>query len=810
MYSILFKPIFRIFRKNKLMFFLCLLGLSIGYSVLIIIIMHTRFEYSFDNFQPDAGNIYRLHPIYGQADGFTSQYATSDNGYGPALKQDIPEIKDFVRMLAYQSERIITYETQSKKKTQYREPHVFLVDSNFFSFFNYRLKTGAKNTVLEKPNTMVISENAARKYFGDENPIGKTLHVSNHGKPFQCEVTGIFYNLPSNSNLQFDFLVSLETVRSTWPKIDHSWNYGISYTYIRVAEHTNIRQLEGRIMQVFRNRSGFDIPGNLKFDMQLVSMPDIHLDQPLQWELEKKGNRSETRYLLIIALVTIFISWINYINITTSQESQRAKTLQIKTILGSGKFLFVTQYVAETFFVNLVSLLIALLFILVIQSPISSFFGYSAFNMIFKNSFIILLVPLALLSGTLITGLSSAFIFWANRQGTVLQKRKGDVKTTFRQSLVVLQFATGIILIIGTLVILKQINYLRSMELGFDQNHTLVIKTPPISNTNNSGIDQFRHLLAGIAGIDYITAGTDIPGQFMDMGYMVNRTNINPPIYQVTDGGCIDPDYVKTLNLQIVAGEDFFRGTNSDRKVLINEEMVHLLNFKDNQDAIGKQIILPEIYNQKPVTILGVMKNYRQQSPSYSYKPVFFQCKENNWSGFNYFIVRYGGNTQAALSAVSSTWEKVFPNSSFDYYFLTDEYDHQYAGDIRFGKLFGFLSIIAIFISMLGLFGLTINTTHQRIKEIGIRKVNGATVPQIMYMLNFDFTKWILLAILFASPIAWYVMSSWLTNYATRTNIDWWIFALAGVLALGIALLTVNWQSWKAATHNPVEALKYE
>ena len=810
MYLLFFKSILRMFRNNMLMLFICLLGLSVGYSVLITIIMHTRFENSYDNFQPEVNNIYRLHPIFGQADGFTSQYATSDNGYGPALKHDIPEVKDYVRMLAYQSERIITYENQLSPKVQYREPHVFMVDSNFFSFFSYRLKVGSKNAVLAKPNTMVISENAAKKYFGDENPIGKILNVSNHGKPFQCEVTGIFYNLPANSNLQFDFLVSLETIRITWPQIDHSWNYGISYTYIRVAEHTNIAQLENRIMGVFRTRSGFGIPENMKFDMQLVAMPDIHQNKPLQWELETKGNRAETRYLLVIALMVVVISWINYINITTSQESQRAATLRIKTILGSGRFLFIAQYIAETFFVNLISLIIALLLIMGLQFPISSFFGYSAFEIIFENQSILLLLPLILLTGTLITGLSSAIFFWANHQEPVMRKQKGGVKATFRQSLVVLQFTAGIILIIGTLVILKQINYLRSQNLGFDQNHTLVIKAPPASNISNGGIDQFRQLLSGLAGCEYITAGTDIPGQFMNMGYAVNRTNINPPIYQVTDGGCIDPDYVKTLDLQVVAGENFIRGTNFERKVLINEEMVHLLNFKDNLDAVGKQITLPEIYKQNPVTILGVLKNYRQQSPSYSYKPVFFRCKENNWSGFNYFIIRYNANTKAALSTVTSTWNTVFPNSSFDYYFLTEEYDRQYAGDVRFGKLFSFLSIIAIFISMLGLLGLTINTAQQRIKEIGVRKVNGATVSQIMSMLNFDFARLVLLSILLASPIAWYAMSSWLTNYAIRTNIEWWIFALAGLLALGIALLTVSWQSWKAATRNPVEALRYE
>ena len=810
MKQLIFKSIIRLFCKNKLIFSLCVLGLSVGFAVFITIIMHTRFEYSYDRDQPGVKNIYRMHPIYGQEDGFISMYATSDNGYGPSLKKDIPEVLDYVRMIAYQSNRIITYSPVDKQKTQYRESHVFVVDPNFFSFFGYKLKIGSPGQVLVKPGTMVISEGAARKYFGNENPIGKQLVVSDYGNPYQCEITGVFYDVPVNSNLQFDFLVSFESLKQRFPQVDNSWNFGISYTYLRLAEKADVKKLEKQVMEVFKARSGFVIPGNLKYEMVLEPMLDIHLNDPIQWELEKKGNRAETKYLLIIALLIITVSWLNYMNITTSLVNQRSKISRIKIILGSGRTQLIMQFIAEAFLVNLVSLLISILFIILGQSVISSFLGCNALMFIFNNHFIVILLFAILFFGTLTTGLLAAIIFFVSNPDFLLGQKKGNSKSSFRQVMVVAQFTAGIALIIGTLVIYKQVRFLKSQELGIDLAQMVVIKAPAGADAHTAGINRFRQLLANKSGIEDVSAGSDIPGQFMDMGYMVNRTSIDPPIHQITDGGRIDHKYVETLGLEILAGEDFSEGMNTERRVLINEEMVHLLKFENNEDAVGKQIILPEIYGTQPVTVLGVLKNYRQQSPSYHYKPMFFQCRENDWLKFNYFIVRYNGDTSNILAEINNKWKEAFPQSSFDYYFLTDQYNSQYGGDIRFGQLFGILSVMAILISMLGLLGLSINTAQQRIKEIGIRKINGAKVLQVMIMLNRDFVRWVALAILIASPIAWYAMNLWLNNYATRTSIDWWIFALAALLALGIAVLTVSWQSWKAAIRNPVEALRYE
>ena len=804
------KAIFRLFKKNRLIFSLCIFGLSAGFAVFIAVVMHYRFEHSYDKIHSNAENIYRLHPIYGTADGYISQYATSDNGYGPTLKEELPEVLDYVRMLAYQSERIVSYIPENGPVLKYREPHVFVVDSGFFSFFNYELKLGSEYDVLNKPNTIVISESAAVKYFGDEDPMGKSLNVSTNGDPFVCEITGIFYDIPDNSNLQFNFLVSFETLKQVFPGVDNSWNFGISYTYLLLAENTDIKKFEDRIMEVFFKRSGVVAAGDLIYDMELVHFPQIHLNEPIQWELEEKGSRAETNYLLSIAIVIIIISWLNYMNISTSLAIQRNKSTRIKYILGSSRSQLVMQFISEAFFVNLISICVSIFLVFLASSFIDTFFQHGGTGFIFSDPFTLLVIACILLTGTVASGVISAIFFFVNNPDFLSISNATSSGSRFRQIMVVAQFTTAVVLIIGAILVYKQVEFLRSQELGVELSQIVVIQSPGGSHASPSGLNKIRQSLASNPHFINVSAGSDIPGQFMDMGWMIDRTSINPPVHEITDGGQIDFDYVETLGLEMAAGVDFDDQMNTERKILINEEMARLLRFESPAEAVGQRVQLPEMYGDQPVTILGVIKNYRQQSPTHPIKPVFFYCREFAFLPYDYFIFRYQGKSEEVISCLNDTWAKEFPESSFDYYFLNDHYEKQYSGNIRFGKLFGILSMMAILISILGLVGLSINTAQQRVKEIGIRKINGAKVREVLIMLNKDFARWILISVVMGSISAYFIMHGWLENFAVQTTISWWIFALAGILAFGIALLTVSWQSWQAARQNPVVALRYE
>ncbi len=804
------KTVVRLFLKHKFVFSLCVIGLSTGFAVFIIVFMHYRFEHSYEDMHANAKNIYRMHSIYGTDDGYISTYATTDNGYGPALKEELPEVLDYVRILTYQSERILSYTKDDKSVLKYREPNVFIVDSTFFSFFDYPLKVGSINEVLNRPNTMVISESAAKKYFGNGNPLGKIINVSTSGNPFECEITGIFYDIPDNSNLQFDFLVSIETQKQLWKELDDMWNYAISYTYLHLVENIDIEKLEDRIMEVFFKRSGVVAQGDLNYDMELIHFSEIHLNEPLQWEHEKKGSRAETNYLLIISLFIIIISWLNYINISTSLATKRNTITRIKTILGAGKFQVIFHFIVEAFFVNLVSICFSLLFVLLATPLINTYFNHGGMDFIFDTGLISLVLIGLLVVGTFVSGFVSAVFFFVNNPDFLLKPDARSSGSRFKQAMVVVQFMTVVVLIIGAIMVYKQVQFMRSQETGVDLSQTLVIKPPVGNDSSPKGLYRFRESLSDNASIINVTASSDIPGQFMDMGYMVDRADIATPIHEITDGGYIDFDYVETLDLEMAAGVDFDETSDPVRKVLINEEMVKLLNFKSPDDAIGKHIQLPELYQKEAVTIIGVLKNYRQQSPTHDFKPVFFYCTKSDWGRYNYFIVRYTGKTDEVISYLNNKWIASYPTSSFDYYFLNSHYEEQYNGNIRFGKLFSTLCILAILIAILGLLGLSIQAAQQRIKEIGIRKVNGAKIWEVLVLLNKDFAKWIVIAVFVGSVLAFFFIRNWLENFAIQTRISWWVFILAGIITFIISLATVSWQSWKAARMNPVIALRNE
>ncbi|UOY05864.1 ABC transporter permease [Muricauda sp. SCSIO 64092] len=804
------KTVIRLFFKHKFVFSLCIIGLSAGFAVFITVFMHYRFEHSYDKMHSKANNIYRMHAIYGTDDGYISTYATTDNGYGPSLKEELPEVLDYVRMLVYQSERVVGHARENGSVLKYREPHIFMVDSTFFSFFDYPLKVGAKHEVLNKPNTMVISESAAKKYFGNENPLGKVLTISTTGNPFECEITGVFYDIPKNSNLQFNFLVSMETLKQGWPDLDNSWNYAISYTYLHMVENIDIEKMEDRIMEVFFQRSGVVPNGDLSFDMELVHFPEIHLNEPLQWEHEKKGNRAETKYLLTITFIIILISWLNYINISTSLATKRNTTTRIKSILGAGKFQITFHFVAEAFLVNLVSLCLSLLIVLFASRLINTYFGHGGLGFIFNDGPIVWVLIGIVVIGTLLSGIASTIFFFVNNPNYLLNPNSKSSGSRFKQVMVVAQFITVVVLLIGTIMVYKQVKFLRSQEVGIDLDQTLVLKAPIGSDASPKGLYRFRELLADNASIIHVSAGSDIPGQFMDMGYMVDRVDVDPPIHEITDGGYIDFDYVETLGLEMVAGIDFDGTSNPLNKVLINEEMARLLNFESPDDAVGKHIQLPELYQKEKVTVIGVLKNYRQQSPTHNFKPVFFYCTKTDWGRYNYFVVRYHGKTEEVVTYLNDKWIEAYPTSSFDHYFLNDHYGQQYNGNVRFGKLFTTLCILAVLIAVLGLLGLSIHASQQRIKEIGVRKVNGAKVSEVLVLLNKDFAKWMVSAVLVGSVLAYFLVQSWLENFALQTDISWWVFMLAGILTLVIGLVTVSWQSWKAARVNPVMALRHE
>ncbi len=808
MKKIEFNLIIRQIIKRNLFTLISFGGLLVGYWVLIMTTSFVRFEYSYDSMHKSSDQIYRINSIVGKKDGILSVYATSDNGFGPALAEEFAEVKSYLRMWAFDTEKIISFNQDEINKKQFREKNVFFADSNFFSFFSYPLKTGRPNEVLKAPNSMVLSESAGKKYFGSESPIGKTMTIRNNRDSKEFTVTGVFYDLPANSNLQFDFLLSMETLRAGWPGIDNSWHYAVSYTYLLLADNTDPDRIARACTDIIKKRSTYQTSDNFTNTYELVPLREIHQNKSIQWELERKGNHQHSTYLIIIALGVIMIAWFNYINLNTSFVETRQKEIRTRKILGSSRGRLFLTFIVEAVILNLSAFIAGLLIAILSKGLFENFTG-KEIPVLHTINIAIYLAFLFL--GILISGLIPALIF----TGSMSQKKGSSYNVgslfSIKRMVITGQFLISISLIISTIIIYKQLNYLKKIDVGADIQNKIVLKTPSGTDFQSTGLNPFKERTKAIPGVRNVTATSDIPGQYLKMGWMIDRTDVDPQINEVIDGARIDYDFMDVFRLKLLAGKSFLPSENNSRNIIINETACSKLRYSSPNEAVGKQIILPEFGNSPAFTIYGVIKDFHLLSPEKEFSAFVLFCADNTYKGYNYYVIDIDKkNRKSIISSLKTNWEKLYPNSSFDYFFLSEFYDRQYVSNTQFGDLLSTLSFIAIFLSVLGLFGLINYAISKRIKEIGIRKINGAKIWELVSLFNKDIIKSVAIAFVIATPIAYYAMNQWLENFAYKTTLRWWIFALAGLLALGIALLTVSWQSWKAATRNPVEALRYE
>ena len=799
--------IIRQIKKRKLFSLISFGGLLVGYWVFIMITSFVGFESSYDKIHENSDQIYRLNSIYGKKDGILSVYATSDNGFGPALVAEFPEVKSYLRIWAFDTERIITSKGDGINKKQFREKNVFLADSNFFSFFSYPLKIGNPGEVLKSPNTMVLSESACKKYFGTDSPIGKLMTISNSQNSATFTISGVFYDLPSNSNLQFDFLLSLETLRTTMPEIDNSWYYAVSYTYLLLAENADPKRIAQACSEVIKKRSTYKTPDNFINNFELIPLKEIHQNKSIQWELERKGNRQYINYLIIIALGIVFIAWFNYVNLNTSFIETRQKEIGTKKVLGSSRSRLFLSFIIEALILNLSALLIALLIAI---SSDEFFVPYTGKKIPILNALNLAIYGTILFAGIFISGIIPALVNIRSGERKRKSGRSFSSQISFKKLVIICQFLISIVLVTCTILIYKQIDFLQKINIGVDIQNKIVLKAASAPDFQSVGFNRFKEGVKTIPGIKNVTATSDIPGQYLKMGWMIDRTDINPQLNEVIDGAIIDFDFIDVFKLTLLAGKNFSPLINNSRNLIINESACFKLRFLSPDEAIGKQVILPEIGNST-FTISGVIKDFHLLSPEKEYSAFLLFCANENYNGFNYYVVDFDEKgSKSIINRLKASWENLYPNSSFDYFFLNEFYSSQYVSNTQFSSILSILSFIAIFLSILGLFGLVNYAISKRIKEIGIRKINGAKIYELIILFNSDIIKCVAIALVIAIPIAWYAMRRWLESFAYKTELSWWIFALAGLLALGIALLTVSWQSWKAATRNPIESLRYE
>lgn len=797
--------------RHKFISFINIFGLTIGLTCCLLIIAYIINQLSYDKFNENADRTYRVTRIFYAAKGVETLHLSSvAPPFGPLLQAGFPDIEKMTRVLP-NGTTVLHY-----KEKLFNEKNGFYADENFFKVFTVDVLKGDKNTALKDPYNVMMTEAIARKYFGDEDPINKTIILDNTRHEYK--VSGIFKPFPSNSHMHPELLMSFNTLKDTaiYGEKQLETNFGNNsfYTYLHFPRNYNTSKINDQLpafLDKYVHLPG--MPPNVKTSMAtkltIQKLTDIHLKSHLDDEVEENGDINRVYIFSIIALFILLIACINYMNLSTARSALRAREIGIRKVIGAQRKEIIRQFLSESVIITWVALIFAVLLSWLLLPYINSFSNLDlTFSSLLQWKIVCVILALPFIIG-LVSGIYPAIFMSSFIPVKVL---KGIIKTgaggiSFRQVLVVLQFSISIILIVATTVVFQQLRYMQQKSLGFNKDH--VLNTAYVGSLTPQ-FESFRNELLKNPAIKEIGRSSRIPsGRLLDdQNASVMQGGSMQPIKVDLKFITTDYGFIPTYGMKMAAGRNFSRDFKSDTSnYVINETAVKTLGWGDPENAIGKDLSYGGIKGK----VIGVVKDFHFESLHQQIIPLLFQlpAPRNGYYG-NISIKVDGNNIPSALSTIEETWHKYVPNVPFDYSFLDQKFEKLYNSEQQQGRLFTIFSCIAIFIACLGLFGLSAFTITQRVKEIGVRKVLGASVPQIVTELSKDFLKLVIIAAVIALPSAWFFMSRWLHDFAFHITISWWVLLLAGITALIIAFATISFQSIKAALANPVKSLRSE
>ena len=788
------KTAFRNLWKHRAFSFINIMGLTVGMTACFLIFLYVRFELSYDAFNTKADRIYR---VVTDIKTPTEVIKTAGPAWAvpPNLKDEFPEIEAFVRI----STRSFLVR---KGDIKIQEEKAAYADSAFFQVFDVKLLQGDPKKVLTGQMSVVLSQTAAKKYFGNTNPVGQTLLLTDEGIP--ATVTGLMQDIPENSQTQADMLVSMSTLTGRFqPRTDQQWGSYNSVAYLLLKPGANAKALETRFPAFIKKRNG---QGEEKSKMYatlfLEPLRDVYL-YSTRGGGGSTGNINNVYIFSIIAIFILLIACINFINLTTARSTERAKEVGIRKVVGAGKLQLTRQFIGESVIICLLAFLLSLGLAALLLPLFNQLAGKQVSEGIFSNWQYPGALFLAAIGIGLLAGVYPALVLSSFRPITVLKGRfaTGTRGIILRKGLVVAQFSISIALIIGTIVVYRQMNFMRSQDLGFNKDQTLIIDT-----NGDPAREAFKQALTTIPGVKSVSLSSSVPGAGNAGAYSEIENKQGDLQVANLDVYFVDFDYLKQYDMKVVAGRAFSRDflTDTTQAMILNETAVKLFGYTSPREAIGRR------FKQwgREGRIIGVIKDFHFRSLQEEIKPLTMRIEPGNSDVVSAKVA--AANLPATLAAIESKWKTMMPNKPYSYTFLNELFDRQYRAEERFGKLFLNFAILAIFISCLGLLGLAAYSTMQRTKEIGIRKVMGASIAGIVNLLSKDFLKLVIISFFIAAPVAWYFMDQWLQGFAYRTPIAWWIFAVAGIAALIIALTTISFQAVKAAVMNPVKSLRSE
>mgnify|MGYP000123088292 CR=1 FL=1 len=782
-------------KREKLYSIINVTGLSVALASCLIIFLFVQDEMKYDTFHNHSDRIYRLLAC---SEDQSVRGAIHPMPLLPSIRNELPEVEKAARMILFYKNKVI-----NTKETQYLSDLIY-ADSTFFDMFSFKLIKGNANNALDAPMSAILTKSTAEKMFGSENPIGKVIHLENQ---HNLTIKGIMEDFPPHSHFKSDMIVSISSMKNVNPGISKSWQASNSNIYLLLKPNTNVERLETKISEA-RNRIKPKNMREINFMLQPIEQSYLH-SSDVRWDYIQKGDYKTIQGLSIIALLVLLIACFNYMNLSTANFTRESQITAIYKTLGAKRKHLLSKFYTESFILSFLAVWVAII-IVEISLPMFEEFTGKDLSVNLLNNPPLIISAIGLLILTILLGGTYPALFLSGFKPLMAIKKmhffNNPAKTKhglWRKGFVVVQFTIATVLIIATIIIFQQIQLITEKKLGFDEEQVVIINNPRDKQTQHR-FDLYTEIISSGPDIKDCGGSFNTPGE---------RLNNHLDIYEYGNENnkvhagmnVVTPKYFNVLNANFKNGHNMRKKPHSDSsEIILNEQTVKKLGLKN---PVGK-LIQPGSKDADPRKIVGVVENIQYAPLREKIAPTVYFPDPS--SKFNIVVKLKKGNTNKALQYLREEWNNVSSEWPFRYEFLNQKIDNVYKTEIKTITLIKILTILSILLSSLGIFGFAGFSIKRRTKEIGIRKVNGATVLNIISLLNKEFIKWVLIACCMATPIAYFLMKEWLQNYAYKTELSWWIFGLAGLLTIAIATLTISWQSWRAARQNPVNSLRDE
>ncbi len=806
MFKNFFKTALRNITRHKGFSFINVAGLTLGLIACILIGLFVWDEHQYDKFLPEGDQVYRVYEEYTNHDG-TQTLAVTAPMYATTLQQDFPEVEKTARVLMLPETKTL-FEAGNKKLY---EESGYYVDSTFFEVFSLSLKYGTSKKALDGTASIVLSKEMAQRFFGNNNPVGKQILMDK--VPYQVKAV---FEKNQKFHLQFDYLVPMAAAQIPAERMQ-KWGWHQFYTYVKIKKGTNITALQTKFQSDIQQKSKAFRDNAASSDKPFFqSLKDIHLySADFKFDAAQRGNITYVNALTIIAIFVLLIACFNFINLATAKSLQRAKEVGVRKSVGAGRRQLMFQFIGETILLSCISVVIAVVLSIFLLPWLNNFTGKQISLLMFINPVVLLLFIVLIFIVGIIAGFYPALVLSGFKpvkvlKGTISSDEKPGKIPWIRHGLVITQFALSVLLIISALIVFNQTNYLHNKDLGFDKDQIMFF--PMRGDNMFKNADAFKNDLQQIAGVSSVSIGYGFPGDAVagdDIIVPRNGENVSQSATQLM----VDYDYIKTLGLKIIAGRDFSKAMSSDKDHawIINETAVKSLGFGSPQNALGKDLAWHPWGATNPDSlktgkIIGVVKDFNYKSLYDKVETTVLQIFPD--AAWKVAVKMKSADLSNTINSVKNVWNKFSPEYPLEYKFLDENFTQMYNTEDKLKSLLFIFTAIAIFVGCLGLFGLAAYTAERRKKEVGIRKVLGASTQGVVLLLSKDFIKLVIISLLIASPVAWYFMNKWLQDFAYRIHISWWIFIITAILALSIAFITVSFQAIKAALANPVKSLR--